>query len=64
MTKAELSALRDWATPLSADVEDWLESVVDSIMEQYEEAGTPLKGGSPIFEALCKAYTVGRNDAL
>jgi hypothetical protein len=49
---------------LPDDVLDWIEFTVELIMKQYEEAGTPLKGGAPIFDALCKAYTVGRNDAL
>jgi hypothetical protein len=49
---------------LPDDVLDWIEFTVELIMKQYEEAGTPLKGGAPIFEALCKAYRVGRNDAL
>lgn len=64
MTRAELSVLRDWATTLPAEVEDWIDSVVDSIMEGYEEAGTPLKGGLSIAKALREAYRKGRNDAL
>jgi hypothetical protein len=49
---------------LPQDVQDWIEFTVELIMQTYEEAGTPLKGGAPIFEAMCKAYQVGRNDQI
>ena len=45
---------------LSDEVEDWIDATVDDLMERYERAGTPIKGGFPIANALRLAYLTGK----
>ena len=47
---------------LSEEVEDWIEAIVDDLMERYERAGTPVKGGFPIANALRLAYLTGKQN--
>ena len=47
---------------LSDEVEGWIEATVDDLMERYELAGTPIKGGFPIANALRLAYLTGKQN--
>jgi len=40
--------------------EEWVDDVCERIAEQYEKAGTHLKGLKPIADSLRLAYEMGR----
>lgn len=45
-----------------SEIEDWAENKLDEIWEGYEKAGTTLKGGKPIYDALLEAYKLGQGE--
>lgn len=45
---------------LDDTTEDWIEVTVEEIMDRFERAGTPIKGGVLIAEAMRDAYMRGR----
>jgi len=47
-------------TPQPFDLDRWVDDVYERIADRYEKAGTILKGGAPIGEALEEAYNLGR----
>jgi hypothetical protein len=44
---------------LDSETEDWIEDTVENLLELYDRAGTPVKGGAPIAHALRLAYRRG-----
>ena len=48
---------------LDDKTEDWIDEKTEEIIARYEKAGTPVRGGAPIAEALREAYRRGRGEA-
>lgn len=44
------------------DLEDWIEEKYEEIAARYEKAGTRLKGGVPIAQALREAFALGQKN--
>jgi hypothetical protein len=41
--------------------EDWMEREVGAVMDRFEQAGTPIRGGAAIVELMREAYCRGYN---
>ncbi len=46
---------------IDEDTVNWMETQIEFLMNKYEMAGTPLKGGAPIMQLLQLAYERGRS---